>query len=177
MPALPQIAFMPPLIDATILSLQTRMPDQVAAFNANPANPLDITVPATYHFGIADEHSLHPFPQIEVAAVEGRFGRWALNHTAADHDPTLNVVIWLQGVTGQIGPVYRELLGLVQCAIEILAQPGAFGGENELASDNGIYWRLSELIPLETDDPERQVRTWLVPAFLQCRLEVVEQFG
>lgn len=153
------------------------MPARVAAFNADVANLVDIEVPATYTFGIVDTHAAFPFPQVEIAAVEGRFGQWGVARVEVDHDPTVNVVIWLQGVTGEIAPVYEQMLGMLKCAIEVLRAPDACGPQVEIANENGLYWRVSEMIPLEMDDSDRDVKKWLVPGFLQARLEKVEQFA
>lgn len=174
--ALPTIDFVAPSIRAALASLQADFPAQVALFNAEAANTVDIEAPQTYKFGIVEPHAAFPFPQVEVAAVEGSFGQWALERVEVDHDPRVNVVIWLQGVTGETDKEYERALGMIRCAIEILSRPDAFGPEVEISNEQGIYWRLSELIPLEMDDVEREVRKWLVPAFLQFRLEKVEHF-
>lgn len=171
----PVIQFVGPEIRAAIATLKAGMAGHVALFNAEPANTVDIEAPATYHFGIADDLAAHPFPQVEVAAVEGRFGEWTVDRVHADHDPTVNVVVWLQGVTGQIAPIYEQLLGMARTVIELLAEPGAWGPEIELANENGIYWRVSETIPFETDDATREVKKWLAPAFLQFKLEKIER--
>lgn len=160
-----------------IASLQAGMPARVAAFNADPSNLVDIVTPATYTLGVIDAHAANPFPQLEAAAVEGTFGEWSVGRAEVNHDPRVNVVIWLQGVTGEIAPVYEQMLGMIACVIEVLRAPDACGAEVEIANDQGIYWRLSELIPLEMDSPEREIRTWLVPGFLQFRLEKVEHFS
>lgn len=163
-------------IRAALASLEAGMPDQVAAFNAEAANTVDLEAPQTYKFGIIDAHAAHAFPQVEVAVVEGSFGEWGVERTEADHDPRLNVVIWLQGTTGETSVEYEKALGLIRCAIEVLADKDAFGPDAEIANENGIYWRLSELIPLEMDDVNREVRKWLVPGFIQFRLESVVRF-
>jgi len=163
-------------IRAALETLEAGMPAQVAAYNADPANEAVLDAPESYHFGVAHPLAAHAFPQVEVAAVEGRFGQWAVERTEADHDPTLNVVIWLQSGSGEAAEVYEQLLGMAKCAIELLRVDGAFGPEVEISNENGIYWRVSEAIPLEMDDEQREVKVWTVPVFLQFRLEKVERF-
>lgn len=174
--AVPSIDFVAPTIRAALASLQANMAGQVALFNAEGANTVQLTAPQTYKFGIVEPHAAFPFPQVEAAAVEGSFGQWGLARVEVDHDPRVNVVIWLQGVTGETDKEYERMLGMLRCAIEILSRPDAFGPEVEISNEQGIYWRLSELIPLEMDAPEREVRKWLIPGFLQFRLEKVEHF-
>lgn len=173
--AVPAIQFVGPEIRAALATLEAGFPGQVAVFNAEAGHQVSLEAPRTYHFGIADDHAAHPFPQVEVAAVEGRFGEWTVDRVHADHDPVVNVVIWLQGVTGLIAPIYEQLLGMARCTIELLADPGAWGPEIEIANENGVYWRVSETIPLEMDEATREVKKWLAPAFLQFRLEKIER--
>lgn len=177
MPPLPSIKLGAPEIRAAIASLTTYMPQQVAVFNAEPENTVDLVAPQTYHFGATDRHASFPFPQTEVAVVQGRTGRWTVARSAVDHDPWMNVVTWIEGTSGEVAPVYEQLLGMARCVIEVLSSNDALGPGVEIAQENGIYWRLSEAIPLEQDDSQRELKTWRVPVFVQLHLETVVEFG
>src|SRR4051794_36271159 len=100
MAPLPSIQFAAPLIRAATKQLQTYMGDQVAAFNAEPANTVEIDVPQTYHFGGQDLLAAFAYPQIEVGAVAGDTGNFAVNRDEVDHDPVVNIAVWIEGDVG-----------------------------------------------------------------------------
>ncbi len=176
--ALPSIGFVAPIVRAAIVSLKADLPGQIVLFNAEAANTVDLTAPATasYHFGATDTHSAFTFPQVEVAAVQGQTGQFAVGRVEVDHDVAVNVICWLEGLTGEVAPVYEQLLGMARVVIEVLSRPDAFGPEVELSNETGIFWRVSEAIPLDGDDPNREILKWRVPVFLQFRVETVERF-
>jgi hypothetical protein len=173
--ALPPIKFAAPYIRAAIATLEGQMPEQVAQFNEQEENLVEIEAPATYHFGGTDLLSAFPWPQVEVAAIDGRFGAASYNYSERDYDPTINVVVWLEGVSGEIPELYEKALGIARCVIECLRPKDAFGPETELAEDGAIYWR-GDVIPADPTDDNREFRRWRTPVFVQFRLEVVENF-
>lgn len=177
--ALPTIEFVAPEIRAAILQLQTYMPGQAAAFNADARNSIDIEAPATYHFGGQDLLNAYAFPQVEVAAVTGDTGEFAIGRTRADHDPRVNVAIWLQGSEGDIPHLYEQTVGMVKCVIECLAPVGAFGPGIEISNQGGIVWRIDVLPndPTATSPNEgRDFQKWLGSGLVQFHLEAVEHF-
>lgn len=173
---MPTIQFAAPLVRAAIASLQAGMPARVAAFNAEAANTVDLTVPRTYHFGATDVLSAHSFPQIEVAVLEGRLSGWALSQADADHAPRATVAVWSECLTGLIPQAYEESLGLARCVIEILGQPGAFGANCCLSDQEAVYWR-SDVIPADMTQPDRPIEKWRVPCFITFPLDTVETFA
>lgn len=178
--ALPQIKFVAPIIRAGIAQMQAHMADQVAAFNAEPANQVALVAPATYHFGGNDLLTAFAFPQVEVAAVTGDTGQWAIGHAEVDHNPRVNIALWLEGDQGEIPALYEQTTGLVRCIIECLSPAGAFGPGVQLAEEQAITWRV-DVIPNDptANSPEqgRDFQKWLGSGLIQFRLEDVEQFA
>lgn len=180
--AVPSIDFVAPLLRAGIATLQRQMPDQVAAFRAEPANQVEVDPPATYHFGGQDLLAAFPFPQVEVAAVAGDTGNWAIQRVSADHDPRVNVAVWVDGADGggDVPTLYEQTLGLARCVIECLAPVGAFGAGVELAQQGGISWRI-DVVPFDptssTPMDGRSFQKWLGSALIQFHLETIEQFS
>jgi hypothetical protein len=179
--ALPKIQFVGPIIRAAIAALQTNMPGQVAVFNAEPANTVDLDAPATYHFGGQDLLAAYPFPQIEVAAVTGDTGNWAIGRSEVDHNPRVNVAVWIDGADGggDIPVLYEKAAGYVRCVIECLSPTGAFGAGVELAQEQAIAWRIDP-VPFDptssTPAQGRDFQKWLGSGLVQFRLEDVEHF-
>lgn len=177
MPA--SIKFAAPLVRAATATLQAGMPAQVAAFNAEVANLVDIAVPATYHFGGQALLAAYAFPQCEVAAVSGKLGNFTHRQATADHDLMVNVALWVQGDEGDIPTLYEKTLGLVRCAIECLTPDGAFGPGVVLAKDLGISWRC-DVVPYDptASSPAqgRSFQSWLGSGLIQFRVEPVELF-
>ncbi|RDI73303.1 hypothetical protein Gocc_2903 [Gaiella occulta] len=173
-----EIAFVAPLLRAAIATLKAGLPARIAAFNAQTENTVALAAPdvSAYHFGGNDVLSAAGFPQIEVAAPQGSFGAWTIGRTEVDHDPVVNVVVWQEALHGQIPPAYEAALGYVRCVIEALRSPGAFGGQVEIAQDNGVFWRI-DVLPDDMTSDGREFRKWRVPALITFRLETVEKFG
>jgi len=179
--ALPKIGGEAPIIRAAMAQLQTYMAGQVALFNAEPANAqVQIVAPASYWFGGQVLLSGYAFPQIEVAAVTGDTGAWAIGRSEVDHDPRVNVAIWVQGDIGDAPKLYEQTLGLKRCVIECLAPTGAFGPGVEIAQAGGISWRMDG-IPIDPTAASpaqgRDFQLWRGSALVQFHLEDVEHFS
>lgn len=176
MPAVP-ITFASPIIRAALTTLEANLPGQIAQFNAQPENQVDLEEPRAYVYSADDPlGTTGPgFPVVEVAAMEGRSGRWAVDRVAADHDVVVNVNVWHEGDRGQLPPTYEMSLGLARCVIEVMRVTGAFGPGIEIANENGIYWR-ADALPADFTSDQREFRKWQVPVFIQFRLEADEQF-
>lgn len=176
---LPKISFVAPIIRSATAQLETYMPGQVTLFNAEPANQVEIVEPQTYHFGGQDMLSAFAFPQCEIAAVTGDTGEWAIARSEADHDPRVNVALWIEGAEGDIPTLYEQTLGLVRCVIECLNPVGAFGPGVEIAQRQGISWRI-DVVPHDptarTPSEGRTFQKWLGSGIVQFRLETVEHF-
>lgn len=152
------------------------MAEQVAQFNAELENAVDIEAPQTYHFGGTDLLSAHAWPQVEVAAIEGRTGAESQDRLEKDYDLTINVVVWLEGESGEVPALYEQALGIARCVIECLNVADAFGPSTELAEDGGaIYWR-GDVVPPDPTAESREFRRWRTPVFVQFRLSLVEKF-
>lgn len=177
--ALPAIAFTSPIITAAIATLQAHMPGQVAQFNADPASTVELLEPQTYHRGGQDLLSAYPFPQIEVASVTGTMGPFAIGRLEADHDPRVNVAIWLDGAQGEIPDLYDKIQGLTRCAIECLVPTGAFGGGVQIVEQGGVTWR-TDVVPFDptSSSPQdgRNFQKWMGSGLIQFALELVEHF-
>lgn len=175
---MPKIQFVAPDIRAAIASLKAGLPAQVALYNAEPANTLDLVAPAdeAIYFGGNDALAAVGFPAIEVAAMEGRFGNFTVNRLEADHDPTINVVVWQEGTTGDIPTMYELALGYARVVIEVLMRDDAFGPGAEIAQQAGIYWRC-DVIPVEPTSETREFRIWRLPMFLRFTIEKVERYA
>lgn len=176
---LPKMQGEGPLIRAAIAQLQAYMPGQVAAFNAEPANTVELPVPETYHFGGQDLLNAYAFPQIEVAIVTGDTGEFSIERTEVDHDPRANVAIWHQGDVGDVPQLYEAMLGLKRCVIECLVPRNAFGPGVEIAQQRGISWRIDTLPwdpTASSPATGRDFQKWMGSALVQFRLEDVEKF-
>lgn len=169
------IQFAAPLIRSAISSLQAGMAAQVALFNAEAANTVDLVVPQTYHFGATDTLSAFAFPQVEVAVIEGQLAGWSLQQHDADHLPRVTVAIWTECLTGLIPTAYEESLGLGRCAIELLCRDGAFGTSAVLARGEAVTWR-TDCLPADLTSPDRTIEKWRVPFFATFPLETIEIF-
>lgn len=167
-------AFALPVARQAILSLQTAMPAAVAAFNADPANTVDLTEPATYHLGGTDMLTAHAFPQVEVAAIEGSTGRWDISRTAVDHDLVVNVVVWQEYGHGLVSPAYESAAGFAKVVLEALSPPNAFGSGVEISNNQGFLWRI-DMLPDDPTNHGREFRKWRVPTLCRFALETVER--
>jgi hypothetical protein len=170
-----------PLIRAAITRLETYMPGQVTVFNAEDVNTVELTAPATYHFGGQDLLAAFAFPQVEVAVVAGNTGNFAVDRTEVDNDPSLNVAIWVDGADGggDVPTLYETVLGLKRCVIECLVASNVFGPGVQIAQENGISWR-ADVVPFDatayTPAEGRKFQKWLGSALIQFKLEDVEHF-
>ncbi len=165
-----------PLIRKAIASLQAGLPAQIAVFNAEAANQVDLLEPAVIHFGGTDSLSANAFPQLEVAAMDGLTGAFDLDRTEFDHDVAVNVVAWQECLTGEVSQAYEMALGYRRAVCEVLLVKDAFGAEVEVAQEGGLTWRI-DVLPFEPTDDGREFRKWRVPTFLRFRLETVERFS
>lgn len=164
-----------PVIRAAIASLKANLPAQIALFNAQAANTVQLAEPVAYEFGAADP--LIVFPTIEVAMGEGTTAGASLGYVDFDHHPTLTVVAWHEGERGELGATYEMSLGLKRCILEVLTRDNAFGLDAWLPPEDGtITWRTGAL-PAELDDTGREFKRWQVPVLIAFRLEVVERFA
>lgn len=170
------ITFAAPLIRAAITTLQASLPAQITAYNAEPANTVDLVAPAEYVFGAADPLILGSGPVIEIASVQGRTGQFSIDRAEFDHDPRVTVCIWHEGDRGELSSTYEMSLGLTRCVIETLLVTGAFGSEVEVSDEGGVEWR-TDAIPADPTDDERQFKKWRVPVLIVFRLETIERFS
>ncbi len=173
---MPMLTFAAPPIRAAIASLKAGLPAQIEQFNQQPENTVQLTEPVddAYYFGGNDTISANGFPAVEVAMMDGRIRNFAVGHLDMDHDPTMNIVIWLEGATGELPAVYEQALGLTRCALEVLLTPHAFGPGVELDNDRGVFWR-ADILPADPTSEAREFQKWLVPMFLQIALQTVER--
>lgn len=186
---LPTIQFAAPIIRAALATLRANLPGQVALFNAEPANTVDLAAPAdnggalgdlgvAYVFGAADPLTAYGFPLIEVAVMEGRSGNASIDFMEFDHNPRVNVVCWHEGDRGELATTYEMSLGLARCVIECLIDDDAFGPGLVIRGDDqeggGIFWR-ADALPADIASDEREFKKWQVPVFLQFEVEAVER--
>lgn len=173
-----KIQFVAPIIRAALATLEETVPGQIAVFNAEPENTVDLVVPVVYAFGADDPLGVSGFPVIEVAAAQGRSGNWAVEKAEFDHDVALTVCVWHEGDRGEFSTTYEMSLGLARCVTEALCIDDAFGPDAELPNredGGGIYWR-SDALPADPTDDGREFRKWRVPVLIQFDLEAVERF-
>jgi hypothetical protein len=168
-----------PIIRAALATLEAQFPDHVATFNAEPANLVDLVAPAKYVFGA--DPVMDAFPIVEVSSLEGTMGPFSVGEAGAgdaDSTPQLNVVVWLQGLTGEVPDLYEAGLGYVRCVIEILAELGALGDNAEVSGtqEDAIRWSI-DVIPGGPDNPDRELRRWKLPCQIQFRIEAVERWN
>jgi hypothetical protein len=178
---MPSIAFLEPIIDAAINSLQAELPAAIVAYNAEAGHvgALALVEPEEYVFGATDAMTV--FPLVEVNVSEGTMGPFSLGDAGvgdADHDPRLNVVVWLQGTTGEVPDVYRNALGYARLVVEILCEDGRLGATAEVSGtrDDAIRYRF-DVIPADPADVDREIRKWKVPAFVSFAVEAVETWA
>lgn len=166
-----------PVIRAALETLERDFPAHVAVFNAEPANLVDLAVPGRYVFGADPVMDLYPI--VEVSSLEGTFGPFSVGDAgeAGDFDstPQLNVVVWLQGATGEVPELYEAGLGYVRCVVQILCQRGALGDNAEVSGEvpDAIRWSV-DVIPGGPADVERELRRWKLPCQVSFRIEAVE---
>jgi hypothetical protein len=177
--AQPSLTFVAPLVRAALATLEAGLPDQVAAFNAQPENDVVLTAPQTYVFGALPLLSSVAHPIVECAGVSGDLGNFTIRRETADHDLRINVAVWAQGQTGDVPALYEETLGLIRCIVEVLTPVGGFGPGVELANDLGVSWRC-DVIPADltaaSQEAGRTIEAWRGSGLLQFRVEPLETF-
>jgi hypothetical protein len=115
-------------------------------------------------------------PVVEVAAMRGTTGEWAIERTEVDHSPQVSVVAWHEGERGELGPTYEMSLGLARCLLEVLSQTGAFGDSVEIGNDEGaVEWR-TEVLPDDLTEDGRDFKKWRCAVLIAFRLATVERF-
>ena len=176
----PSITFVAPLVRAALATLAQGMPDQIAAFNAQAENLVDLTTPQTYVFGALPLLASAAHPIVECAGVSGDIGNFTVGRATGDHDLRINVAIWAQGQTGDVPALYEETLGLMRCVVEVLVHEGGFGPGVKLANDLGISWRC-DVIPADltaaSQEAGRSIEAWRGSGLLQFRCEPLESFA
>lgn len=176
-----------PIIRAALTTLEAQWAGHVAVYNAEAANRIDLELPKPsiqpgfqsgggYVFGA--EPVMDAYPVVEVSALEGSFGPFGVGQAGvgdADSNPRLNVVVWLQGVSGEVPDLYEAALGYVRIVAEILTVDGALGTNAEVsgAQEDAITWRI-DVIPGGAADVEREFRKWKVPVQMIFVIEAVE---
>lgn len=189
-----KLEWVAPIIRTALATLEDKLPDQIAAYNAESENLIDLVVPAAsftgyvsgggYVFGADDPLGVNGFPVIEAAITSGSGGPASVGlggeGSEFDHLPTLNVVVWHEGDRGELPTTYEMSLGLARCVMECLLPNGALGGNVSPTIDAqsgrlAFNWR-SEAIPADPTDDNREFRKWRVPVFIQLGLEHIDQF-
>lgn len=174
-----RIAFVAPIIRAAMARLQDDLATAIANFNGEAANTVDLTLPTEIIFGAKAIHAAG-YPYIEVAALSGQIGTFAIGEadqaSEADSDPRVQVIVWVEGSSGEVPELYEAALGYARVVIEILSQDDAFGSENEIANEpDAITWRVDPVIG-EIDEETREVRRWKLPASVSFAVETVERW-
>lgn len=168
-----------PIIRAAITALQTNMAAHVAAFNAEAANLVDLTVPAEYVFGASAE--MIAYPVVEVAVLNARMGPFSVGQAGvgdADFTPTLQVIVWQEGLTGEVPEIYEAGLGYARCVTEILCEHGALGGDADVSGvrEDAVAWRVLEPILQNPEAEDRRIRKWKVPLVVSFIVEAVDRW-
>lgn len=173
------IGFIAPLIRAALAKLEADYASHVAAFNAEPANTVDLTVPSLFVFG-AEATFAGAYPYVEAAAVDGTLGPFSIgeagNPSEGDSTPRIQIVTWVEGASGEVSELYETALGYARVTIEILSRHGSFGVDADLSNDaDAIVWRVDP-IPSELDDLERTVLRWKMPASVSFKVEAIDRW-
>lgn len=160
-----------PIIRSTIASLQTGMAAQIAAFNNDSANSVQLDAPATYLFGITDVRSAVQMPLVEVVIRD-----WTMDIVDIglnmDVDPELIVICWQEGASGDVPEAYEASMGLSKCALEVLMQDNAFGPTvGRLDSRDGARTvGACRMFPADLSSDRRTVTKWHVGTELRFTL-------
>lgn len=168
-----------PIIRAALATLASEMPAHVAAFNAEAANTVDLVEPVAYVFGATDV--MEAYPVIEASILRGSFGPFSVGTAGvgeADSTPTLQIVVWLQGTTGEVPDLYEAGLGYMRCAVEILTVDGAVGDDAEVSGtrDDAITYSVEGPIPVDPTNVDREFRKWKVPIVIDFVIEAVDRW-
>lgn len=174
------IRFVAPIIRAALASLEAEMPAHVAAFNAESENGVALDVPAAYVFGATDV--MDAFPIIEAAILRGTMGPFSVGTAGvgdADSTPTLQVIVWLQGLTGEVPSLYEAGLGYARCVIEILTVDEALGDYAEVSGtmSDAISYSVEGPLPASPADTEREFQKWKIPVVVEFVVEAVDHWA
>ena len=174
-----KIRFVAPIIRAALASLQAGFAAHVATFNTEAENLVDLTAPAAYVFGATDV--MDDYPVVEAAILRGTVGPFSVGTAGvgdADSTPALQVIVWLQGVTGEVPGLYEAGLGYARCVIEILTVDGALGDTAEVSGsrEDAISYSVEGPIPQSPDDVDREFRKWKIPIVIDFLVEAVDHW-
>lgn len=170
-----------PIIRAALASFEAEFPSHVAVFNAEPANAgAQLEDPKEYAFGAADPLGALGYPVVEVSSLEGSLGPFSTGTGGvgdADSDPRLNVVVWLEGSTGEVRDLYEKGLGYIRCVIEIGCEEGALGDNAEVSGsqERAIEWSIDP-IPGGPANVDRELRRWKLPCAVSFAIEAIERW-
>lgn len=178
-----KITFASPVVKAALATLQAGLPAQIAVFNAESQNTVDLTTPVAYVYGADDPLGVAGFPVVEVAAATGTgHGSSVSLGTVGsdfDHQIQLTVVCWHEGDRGELPTTYEMSLGMARCIIELLLVDGALGATAKVAEDATgplFTWR-TDALPADLTSDAREFTKWRVPVFIQFAVMAVETFA
>jgi len=169
-----------PIIRAAVATLQSELPAHIAAFNADGVNAVDLDDLVAVIFGATDERLGYPYA--EVAILDGTFGPFSTGEVGvgdADHTPRLQVVVWLEGGSGDAPKLYEQGIGYAVAVIEILAQDGALGVEAEVSGtrEDAIRYRFEGPIPSDMTSQDRAFWKWRYPVVVELVVEAVDHWA
>jgi hypothetical protein len=178
-----KIGFVMPLLRAAKATLDAGLADQLAAFNAESENTVDLDDPVKIIIGADDPLGVDGFPVVELAATQGAGGGASvgLGEAGSEFDsfPVLTVVVWNEGDQGELPPTYERSLGMARCVLECLLPAGALGGDaSPVVDENGrlaMFWR-TDAIPADPTDDGREFRKWRVPCLVQLTCQQIDHF-
>jgi hypothetical protein len=162
-----------PLLRTVKAALIAGLPARITAYNADSANLLDITTPdaGSYYLGGSDLLEANGFPAIEIYIGRGALGRRDVGNVEIDDDPVLVVVVWAEGVTGEIEDLYETVTGLGQCVLGVLLARGAFGTTADLKNQPNAVTYDYAIAPADPTAKDRPVEKWRTAGLLQFMLE------
>lgn len=174
-----RISFVAPIIRTALATLEEEMAEHVAAFNAEGENEVELEVPVDYVFGATEV--MDAYPLIEASILRGQMGPFSVGDAGvgdADSTPVLQVIVWLQGVTGEVPPLYEAGLGYARCVIEILTVDGALGPDAEVSGtrDDAISYSVEGPLPVDPADVARELRKWKIPIVIDFVVEAVDRW-
>lgn len=174
------IRFVAPIIRAALTSLETEFAAHAAAFNAETENAVELGTPARYVFGADDV--MDAFPIVEASILRGTLGPFSVGTAGvgdADSTPTLQVVVWLEGVTGEVPKLYEAGLGYARCVIEILTVDGALGDYAEVSGtrQDAIVYSVEGPLPASPESTEREFQKWRIPVVVNFAVEAVDRWA
>lgn len=168
-----------PIIRAAKATLESQMAAHVAAYNAEAENVTDLADLVGVVFGATDEKIGYPYA--EVAILDGVFGPFSVGTAGvgdADHTPTLQVVVWLEGDSGDAPKLYEQGIGYVRCVVETLTVDGALGPEAEVSGtrSDAIRYRFEGPLPQDPATDGREFRKWRFPVVVDFVVEAVDHW-